>query len=110
MNKIQLRKMCYELYKIDWKHSHMITPEIEMDTIKDYYEGLIDNDTDYTYNDYIEEFGYDGMLYVCYEEFCETEYRIRPYICGLLDNQDLIKLYYSDDLFDDDLTIKKFVK
>ena len=91
-----IRKLCYELYKVDWKHSHMITKDREMDSIKNYYEGLVDDDTDYTYNDYLEEFGYDGELYICYEEFLETEYQDEDYICSLLDNENLIDMYRKD--------------
>lgn len=93
---MDIRKLCYELYKIDWKHSHMITKEREMDSIKDYYEGLIDNDSEYTYEDYIEEFGYDGELYVCYEEFCDAEYYDVDYMRTLLDNNELINIYHKD--------------
>lgn len=93
---MDIRKLCYELYKIDWKHSHMITKEREMDSIKDYYEGLIDNDSEYTYEDYIEEFGYDGELYVCYEEFCDAEYYDVDYMRTLLDNDKLINIYHKD--------------
>ena len=91
-----ISKLCYELYKVDWKHSHMITAEREMDSIKDYYEGLVDSDTEYTYNDYLEEFGYDGELYVCYEEFLDAEYLDEDYICSLLDNENLIDMYRKD--------------
>ena len=92
---MDIRKLCYELYKVDWKHSH-ITKEREMDSIKDYYEGLIDNDIEYTYEDYIEEFGYDGELYVCYEEFCDAEYYDVDYMRTLLDNDELINIYHKD--------------
>ena len=93
---MDIRKLCYELYKIDWKHSHMITKEREMDSIKDYYEGLIDNDSEYTYEDYIEEFGYGEELYVCYEEFCDAEYYNVDYMRTLLDNDELINMYHKD--------------
>ena len=92
---MDIRKLCYELYKIDWKHSH-ITKEREMDSIKDYYEGLIDNDSEYTYEDYIEEFGYNGELYVCFEEFCDAEYYNVDYMRTLLDNDRLINIYHED--------------
>lgn len=92
---MDIRKLCYELYKIDWKHSH-ITKEREMDSIKDYYEGLVDNDSEYTYEDYIEEFGYNGELYVCFEEFCDAEYYNVDYMRTLLDNDRLINIYHED--------------
>lgn len=91
-----ISKLCYELYKVDWKHSHMITTEREMSSIKNYYEDFVDNETDYTYNDYLEEFGYDGELYVCYEEFLDNEYLEEDYVCSLLDNKKLITMYLDD--------------
>lgn len=91
-----ISKLCYELYKIDWKHSHMITKDREMDSIKNHYEVFINNETEYTYNDYLEKFGYDGELYVCYEEFLNAEYLMEDYIKELLDNDDLFMMYLED--------------
>lgn len=94
--KRKLKKLCYELYKIDWKRSHLITSEREMDSVREYYEGLINNDTDDTYNEYLEERGYSGELYACYEEFLDAEYRDEEYICRLLDDEALIAAYRKD--------------
>lgn len=93
---MMIEKLCYELYKLDWKHSHGITKDIEMDSIKDYYEGLVDSDTTYSYNDYLEEFGYDGEIYVCFEEFLTSEYQDSCYMKSLLNNDELIKRYNTD--------------
>ena len=95
MKKTMISKLCYELYKVDWKRNN-ITTDIEIDNIKDYYEGLVDNDTDYTYEDYVSEFGYGGYLYACYDEFCESEYLDKDYICGLLNDDKLIQMYLED--------------
>lgn len=95
MTKSMISELCYELYKIDWKRRH-ITAEIEMDNIKDYYNGLVNCDTDYTYEDYLSEFGYNGDSYVCYEEFCEYEYLNKDYIYGLLNSGKLIQMYLED--------------
>lgn len=93
-----IKKLCYELYKIDWKRKH-ITFDIEMDNIKDYYDGLVDDGyTDYTYEDYVCEFGYNGRLYACYEEFLEEEYLDTFYMIGLLDNNDKLVQAYFDDV------------
>ena len=95
----KLSKLCYELYKLDWKHSHMITYEREADSVKDYFEGLVDSngsDREYTYEDYVEEFGYDGELYACYDEFIDSEYRDEDYIKGLLDNDVLFAMYKEE--------------
>ena len=93
IRKDLISKLCYELYKIDWKRSHMITYQMEMDLMKDYYEGLVDHDSVYTYNDYLEEFGYNDELYVCFEEFYDNEYLDKAYIKQLLDNDKLFAEY-----------------
>lgn len=92
-----IKRLAYELYKIDWKHNHMITADTEMDAVKDYFEGLVSSvNFEYTYEDYIEEFGYNGELYVSFEEFIKTEYLDDDYICGLLGSAKLIGMYYKD--------------
>lgn len=91
-----IQKLCYDLYKVYWKRSHGITAEIEMDTIKDYYEGLVDDEESYTYDDYLEEFGYNGEVYVCFAEFMDAEYLDKEFICTLLDNNHLIAMYLDD--------------
>lgn len=91
---MDISRLCYELYKIDWKHSHMITMEREMDSLKNYYEEL--EDEEYTYEEYLEDTGYNGELYVCYEEFCDMDYHEKQYMCELLANDELIKQYYAD--------------
>ena len=94
--KANISRLAYELYKLDWKESHNITPEEEAFALKDYFEGLIDSPSNYTFAEYIEEFGYKGMLYVCYEEFCDAEYLEEEYIRSLLKDEHLIKLYLED--------------
>lgn len=91
-----IKKLCYELYKVDWKYD-MISKEREMDSLKSYYEYMEDMAfEEYTYNDYLEEFGYNEQLYVCYEEFLENEYLETNYIKHLLKNDKLFKLYLED--------------
>lgn len=90
-----ISELCYELYKLDWKHSHMITKEIEMDSLKDYFKGTCSFD-ECSFAEYLEEFGYDGEIYACYEEFRDNEYLDKEYITELLDNDELIEIYYQD--------------
>ena len=93
---MNISKLCYELYKIDWKCSHMITKDMEMDNLKNYYDCLIDDDSEYTYDDFLEEFGYDGELCVRYDEFLDNEYLEEDYIKELLDNEKLYNKYLED--------------
>lgn len=91
-----IRKLAYELYKIDWERNHMITADRKMDAMKNYFEALMADETRLSYDDYLQEYGYDGELYVCYDEFIDNEYIEDDYICGLLDNPSLINMYYKD--------------
>lgn len=91
-----IRELAYELYKIDWKDQHKITPEIEMYCLEDYYEGLVDNHTNYTYEDYLMNFGYYGELYVCFDEFLDNEYQDKEYMEELFDDKTLYKEYLDD--------------
>jgi hypothetical protein len=87
-----IRRLCYALYKVDWEYSHMITAERKMDSLKNYFE-----DEDYIqYSEYLEEYGYDGELYVCFEEFLDAEYQDEEYMCRLLDKENLIAMYLKD--------------
>ena len=93
-----MKKLCYELYKIDWKKSHGITEKQEMDVVKGYFETQMspDADEDYLFEEYLEDVGYGGELYVCFDEFVESEYADKKYIKTLLDNHHLYNLYLAD--------------
>lgn len=91
-----IQELAYELYKVDWKQSHMITPEVEKDALMNYYEGLLSSDFDeeYTFEEYINEFGYSYEIYASYKEFCETEFLDKDYMRKLLNNK-LFKEYLT---------------
>lgn len=94
---MQIAHLCYELYKLDWESDHKITPKRKRDALFDYYKGLVDDDETYTYEDYLDEFGYDGEIYACYDEFLDNEYLDDEYMHILLKGHTkLIKLYYKD--------------
>lgn len=97
---MKIYHLAYELYKLDWMRR--ISSDRRMDALKDYYDGLVDED-EYTFDDYIEEFGYNGELYACFEEFYTNEYFDKFYMKQLLDND---KLYaeYEEDLNQTTLT------
>lgn len=92
---MDIRELAYQLYIIDWKHEH-ITPEIEADAWKDYFEDAEDF-TEYSFEDYLWDCGYgSGTLYVCYEEFLNSEYLNEDYMKELLNNEKLFKMYLED--------------
>ena len=88
-----IKKLCYELYKLDWKREHGITHDMTTDALKSYYEEFSE---DYSFEDYLRDFGYEGKVYVCFDEFLANEYLEEEYICKLLDNTNLIDLYLQN--------------
>lgn len=113
---MNIRELAYELYKIHWKKTH-ITPEIEADTIKNYYEDVKEmrsfmkkmmqenllkerenEELDVrTFEEYLWEQGYgSGTLYVCFNEFLDIEYLDKEYMKELFDNENLYQEYLVD--------------
>lgn len=102
-----IAKLCYELYKIDWMRR--ISADRQIYAYKDWYEKEYEPHVSTIHNTYtgeaepyydgltfenwIEEFGYDGNIYVSYEEFLDTEYQNEEYIRVLLDNAALYLRY-----------------
>lgn len=102
LGPVRFREMCYSLYKVDWKRSHLISREIEMDMIKNYYGDYLPaaGRKPMSYQEYLEDVGYHGELYVCFDEFLSHEYQDKEYMHRLLDNPEYIEMYDKD--------IKKF--
>ena len=86
-----IRSMAYKIYQFDWKAAHHITPEREIKMIKEYLEEnrpesfSVATPPDQTFDEFLKEMGYQGELYVCYEEFLENEYQDEGYIQYLFD-------------------------
>ena len=93
-----IKKLCYELYKLDWKREHNITLGMVSDEIKKYQALILAGEfcSDYTFDEYLEEYGFAGKIYVCFDEFLDNEYLEEDYIRKLLDNTNLIALYLQD--------------
>ena len=95
-----LKSMLYELYKLDWKASHNITPERETMILKDYLNLYPPecytkaNPPEQSFEQFLEEMGYQGELYVCYDEFLECEYKDVRYVKFLLEGMD--SHYFKD--------------
>ena len=92
---MDFRQMAYELYKLDWMRR--ISTERQMDEVKNWYQEC-DRAfrEEYTWEDWIEDNGYSGELYVCYDEFLGAEYFDREYMKALLDNDELFEEYEND--------------
>ena len=90
---MDIKHLAYELYKIDWMRR--ISAKRQMDAMKSYYKSLTD-ETERSFNVYIEEMGFNGELYVSFDEFCDCEYLDSCYIGQLLNNDNLFAEYRED--------------
>ena len=85
--------MAYELYKIDWETTHIST-ERKLAAYREYvYTKLVDYDDNYTFEDWLFDNGYDGDIYVCFDEFLGAEYQDEEYMEYLLGNSVFWKAY-----------------
>lgn len=89
-----IKDLCYKLYQLDWERNH-INPQIKSDSLKNFYEESI-NGKFSSYEEYLFEVGYNGEIYVCYDEFLDNEYQDVDYIRSLLDNEMLFKEYLEN--------------
>lgn len=93
---MNIKKLCYKLYKEDWKLLSGISRNAEQRYLIDYYLYTLSEDNGITYEEYIEEYGYNGELYACYDEFLDNEYLEEEYILSLLQNKILQEEYLKD--------------
>ncbi len=96
----EISKMAYDIYVQNWIDEHT-TPELRLQNIRDYYcyvqECLIDGIEPDNYKNWLSDYGFNGSLCVCYEEFCDIEYHDKDYIKSLLgEDETFIEMYYRD--------------
>ena len=90
-----IRILCYELYKLEWMRR--ISVERQKDAMKNWYQETDESERSYyKFEDFVNDNGYDGELYVCFSEFLGAEYRDKEYIRALLDNEHLYQEYLDD--------------
>ena len=109
-----VKHVLYELYKAEWMRRVSFERSIREEYMN-YFSILKEHgyDTDsYTLQEHINEYGYGGQLYVCYDEFCQTELYDKDYI-GYLSNGNkeimscMEKYWSSLSVVDDDPSEKE---
>lgn len=98
LEKKELKRELYETYKQEWCDEN-ISPEIAEETRKEYEDEKAEYGEDFEYSsfeEYIEDVGYGGLLYVCYEEFLDCEYKDTDWLSGHLTAKDAMKLAEYD--------------
>lgn len=90
-----IKKIAYEKYRLDWMIQHGCG-------LKDITLPLIEIEKDNPGLDIVglikiweDDYGFNGELWVCYDEFIETEFLLAPYMKSLL-NVDEYTLYLKE--------------
>lgn len=109
--KSVFEKKCYEAYKLRWMIAHGETLKELLHTISDIAAESVEdhaaiaatseNSTkallSEAHNTFIMETGFDGSLWVCLEEFLQTEFRDPGYMMSLIelmdDHEEMWKFY-----------------
>ena len=101
---IEISKVAYQRYKDDWIATHTSESDRRQAQAEylEYQEecNRLDQEAD-SFDEWIEDVGYGGSIYVCYDEFCDIEYHDKAYMRDLLVDKALVALYYRDIESDD---------
>lgn len=86
-----IKEIAYQKYQLDWmmKHGYGIGDLIELlaETEKEAWDcGLPDANCESVFDDWELDVGFNGSLWVCFNEFLGAEYVNRPYMQDLLDS------------------------
>ena len=94
---MSLKEYLYEKYKEDWVKEHISENRLlkTKGLYKEYLQEFDEGDEKPSFEDYIEENGYEGECYVCFDEFCENELKNKEYILGLLKGEQKPKYMVS---------------
>lgn len=107
-----ISERAYDKYCLDWMMDHGYSLQDAFDVLREAYaegcaEGDIDGgtgcDDDFDYIEtYFEEQGFNGSIFVCYDEFVNAEYGMADYMKQLLTESEYLE-YLADPLrFGDD--------
>lgn len=94
MRIMNIMDLCYKLYKEDWESR--ISPERKKSLMIDFWYNISPEDrTEEALAEYLDENGYQGELYVCFEEFLGAEFLDKEYMKELLTTRELFHRYLN---------------
>ena len=93
-----IKKHCYELYRLQWMQTHGYTRIDIMKKLDESQRNNKEKKVSKLFEDEFEDEGFNGSLWVCFEEFCDFEFKDKEYIRELLsvnkpDNEKYLKAY-----------------
>ena len=109
--KSVFEKKCYEAYKLRWMIAHGDTLKELLDTLGDIAAESVEDNTmsaatdgdstkalmDDAHDTFVADTGFCGSLWVCLEEFLQTEFRDLSYMMSLIelmdDHEEMWKFY-----------------
>lgn len=93
----EIKQKAYEKYQMHWMLSHDVKVT-DFGKLADAWRIEREEDASkcVTFLDFLEEQGFDGCLWSCYEEFLECEYQDRGYMQFLLTEEKEWKDYLMD--------------
>lgn len=100
----EFKRRCYELYQLDWLMTHGYSLQDVINVLREGYaeccsSNLINQHTDWdedfdSVEEYFEEQGFNGTMFVCEDEFYDCEYQDTEYMEYLL-TEDMLAQYNS---------------
>lgn len=90
-----IKQKAYEKYQTFWMCSHEITMEDIEKLAEEWRAEQEELSENTTFLGFIEERGFDGCIWACYDEFMDYEYQDRGYMHYLLTEEEW-KMYLND--------------
>lgn len=90
---MDITKIAYEKYRLDWmlRHNHTLTELMEFMEVAQLDAPTAFASTLFSY--WESNCGFDGELWVCYEEFLTDEFLDQHYIIPILTDSEVIAYY-----------------
>ena len=102
-----IRAVAYEKYKAAWTKERNYSEEFLAEIRKEFKEEVKEFGSPSCFEEYIDEYGYHGELYVCFEEFLDAEYLDAEYMKELLSEAEYAE--YRNDC-EIDVLVLEFAK
>lgn len=92
---MDIKELCYELYKLEWMMLHNIDLFRLMNLKKEYYREAQIGSTA-SFEEFLSENGFNGECYACFNEFLNGEFKNKRIMIALLNDDDLIDEYLKE--------------
>ena len=87
MTKKELKKFAYKQYQLDWMRTHGYSIDDIIKELNNIYQECEDTEDrcpQKLYDEFEEEYGFRGSLWVCFDEFCGAEFLDNNYMEHIL--------------------------